>query len=179
MVTRVTVEGDRIPLYLRALPGSPQVEVFSDNTRDDFGTKVWTHQTCTGAAGNWLEPSGCTEPVEYLAHPITGTWIPRQIGNDFPKSQREGAKYTVTFAGDGTWTADDTCDGTTGVYTVDATGTFSAQVTNSPPTAACDPGGVTKALTRTERVVITSDRLRLLDSTSGADADILGDFVPD
>lgn len=58
-VTRATDEGDPIVTYYRTLPGDSTVDVFIDSTRDDFGTKGWTRQTCTGYDLAMREATGC------------------------------------------------------------------------------------------------------------------------
>lgn len=45
-VSRLSVEGDPIVTYFRALPGSKTIEAFVDSTRDDLGRQVWVRMRC-------------------------------------------------------------------------------------------------------------------------------------
>jgi hypothetical protein len=45
-VTSSTMEGDDIVTYYRVGPGIPSFEMFVDTTRDRYGSKEWTYQSC-------------------------------------------------------------------------------------------------------------------------------------
>lgn len=57
-VSFLTVEGDPIVIYSRALPGGG-VEVFGDTTRDDLGRKVWVRSACDGFDAGTGRATGC------------------------------------------------------------------------------------------------------------------------
>ena len=45
--TTITTEGDPITTYYRVRPGTADVEVFVDKSRDPFSSNGWSHYTCT------------------------------------------------------------------------------------------------------------------------------------
>jgi hypothetical protein len=63
VTVRYTVEGDPITSYWRNL--GRRVEVWHDNTKDDFGPRDWTHYLCSSVriVGSHVEGVGCT-PME-------------------------------------------------------------------------------------------------------------------
>ena len=48
-VTRRTEEGDPIRSYYRVLPGRAGLEVFTDHSRDSYGSHGWEHLSCPDA----------------------------------------------------------------------------------------------------------------------------------
>jgi hypothetical protein len=59
-VADVTIEGDVVVRYYRALPGSTGVEVLVDSTRDRFGAQTWTRDDCTGYDAARGVATGCS-----------------------------------------------------------------------------------------------------------------------
>lgn len=45
-----TTEGDPIVTFYRTVPPADGIEIYTDATRDNFGPKTWTHQSCPTAA---------------------------------------------------------------------------------------------------------------------------------
>ncbi|WP_432538003.1 hypothetical protein [Kineococcus arenarius] len=48
-MTRRTEEGDPIRPYYRVLPGRSGLEVFTDYSRDTYGSHDWEHLSCPAA----------------------------------------------------------------------------------------------------------------------------------
>ena len=59
----ITFEGDPIMRIVRALDDGT-VELFTDSTRDNFGTRAWFVQTCTGYDAIVGDVVGCDEAVQ-------------------------------------------------------------------------------------------------------------------
>lgn len=69
--TRPTVEGDPIVTYFRVWPTADiAVEVYTDSSRDKFGSAAWTYSACerlVPAAGDEVfEVAGCPDEPQVL-----------------------------------------------------------------------------------------------------------------
>lgn len=60
-VTRLTVEGDPYTTYYRAIPGRKDLEVFTDNTKDSYGTKEWNRSICRTLRSQPLSVGDCND----------------------------------------------------------------------------------------------------------------------
>lgn len=61
VISRLTQEGDPVVSYLRTMPGQDGVEVFTDSTKDSYGSKKWTRSVCKRFDAATSQVSGCRD----------------------------------------------------------------------------------------------------------------------
>lgn len=61
VLSQLTAEGDPVISYYRALPRTGRLELFTDSTRDSYGSRTWWRTRCAGFDDRRGEPVVCDE----------------------------------------------------------------------------------------------------------------------